>query len=131
MPFPRETLVSGVSLVNTLTLGVQSLVSHEAWTGQDVFGADTYAAPVSRLAVIDRTNKVQVRDAQTVTIAATITFIGDVLPNGAAGRREPIDPRDIITLPDGFTGPIIDSPNSVIDPVTGRGFIQEVMLGAR
>lgn len=131
MAFPAEIIRSGVGIANSLTLGVQSPITHYAWISQSVAGDDTYDDPVTLLCVIDRTNRVIVRDGEHITIGATLAFVGDVAPNGAVGRREPIDPRDKIVLPDGFTGPIIDSPGSVIDPDTERGFIQSVMLGAR
>lgn len=132
MAFPREILRSGIKIAHNLTKGVQGEIQHYAWTGQDGYGKPTYPiSPVSLLCVIDRTNKVITVNGQLVTISATLTFVGDVAPNGATGRREPIDPRDKIILPDGFTAPIIDTPGSVTDPVTGRGFIQSVMLGTR
>lgn len=112
-------------------LGLQAEVSHSAWIGQDGFGKPSFSSAVSRKCVVDRTNKVITLNGQLITIGATLTFVGDVAPNGASGRREPIDPRDKIILPDGFTGPIIDTPGSVTDRETNRGFIQSVMLGAR
>lgn len=131
MAFPAEILESSIKIADGLTKGAQDKVIHRAWIGQDVFGEVTYASPITRDAVVDRTNKSIVKEGQFINISATIIFVGDILPNGAAGRREPIDPRDELTLSDGFTGPIIDAPGAVINPKTKRGFIQRVMLGAR
>lgn len=133
MAFPREILAAGVAVANSLTSGVQVSCTLEAWIGQDAYGAATYAQPVTFRAVLDRTQK-QIVSAtgKVIYIMATLTVVGDLAANGTSTsppRREPIDPRDIITLPDGATGPIVDSPDSVTDPVTGRGFIQQVMLG--
>lgn len=129
MSFPAEILRSGIQIADSLTKGVQSTITIERWTGQTVHGDDTYSIPITVSAVIDRTNKVINRGDEQITIGATLTVIGDIPPDGGVGRREPIDPRDRITLPDGFTGPIINAPNSVVDPGTGRGFINEIMLG--
>lgn len=134
MSFPAEILRLGISLANSFTAGVQCQVKFEACTGQNANGR-TYAAPVYLSAVVDYTSKerVNVSTGKVQIIAATITVIGDVHPNGSAitgnPRREPIDDRDRLTLPNGFTGPVISAPGSVADPATGRGFIHVIELG--
>lgn len=115
----------------TKDFDLQCQVTLYPWIAQDVHGDDTYGTPVTLTCVVDRTNRILYQGGQQITVVATLTFVGDVAPNGAAGRREPIDPRDKIVLPDGFTGPIVSTPDGVTDPGTGRGFIQSVMLGAR
>ena len=113
----------------TKDLGVQPTVTHQAWTGQDSKGRATYAAAVSRRAVVDLTRKQRTTASGVlITIIATVTILEPVAPNGAAGRREPIDPRDIITLPDGTTGPIVDAPDMVVDAATNRPLMNTVML---
>lgn len=131
MAFPAEIIRSGVSIADDLTSGVQPSFTHHPWIGQDGAGKRTYGSPVTLAGVVDRTFRMITSNGQQIAIAATITVVGDISPNGAAGRREPIDPRDKIVLSDGFTGPIIDAPGSVVDPGTGRGFIHSIMLGAR
>lgn len=131
MAFPLEILKSGIGIANKLTKGVQANVTFEAWTGQDGYGVDSFASPVTLTAVVDMTRKqAHVPSGLDVTVMATLTIVGDVAPNGAAGRVEPIDPRDRITLADGTTGPIVDAPGAVVDPSTNRGLIHVVMLGA-
>lgn len=119
----------------TLDLGLQCEVQHYAFIGSDARGKPTYADPVTVTCVVDRTNReISTANGKVINISATLTKIGDLAPNGAVtnpARREPIDPRDKIVLPDGLTGPIIDTPGSVTDPETDRGFIQSIMLGAR
>jgi len=131
MAFPLEILKSGIRTANKLTTGVQSVFTLEQYTGQGYAGGKTYAAPVALHGVVDFTSKPVIKlSGETVTAVVTITVVGDILPNGAAGRREPVDPRDRIILSNGFTGPIIDAPGSVLDPSTGRGLIHVIMLGA-
>jgi hypothetical protein len=60
---------------------------------------------------------------------ATVTIIGPVAANGADERREPVDPRDRITLPNGFSGPILDV-GGVVDPDTGSPYSVQVILGS-
>jgi len=134
MAFPLEIVRSGIVLANGLTKGLQCKVKFEAVTGQGANGR-TYAAPIYIDAVVDMTTKERVRpDGKILTIAATVTVVGDIPANGTviAGnpRREPVDPRDRVTLPNGFTGPIISAPGSVIDPGTNRGLIHVIELGA-
>lgn len=133
MPFPLDILRAGVALADSLTKGLQCSVQWEAYTGQGANGRQ-YAAPVTLSAIVDFTTRQYVsKDGKVSTIAATVTVVGDVLPNGAVTvppRREPIDPKDRITLPNGFTGPIVSAPGAVMDPSTGRGLIHEIMLGA-
>ena len=131
MAFPAELLRAGIAIADTLTKGVQVDVTLEAWTGQSGFGVESFASPVTIKCVLDLTRKqIKTDSGREITIVATLTKVGDVAPNGTAGRREPIDPRDRITLPDGTTGPIIDVPGAVVDPGTGRGFINAIMIGA-
>jgi hypothetical protein len=59
---------------------------------------------------------------------ATITFLDPIDDNGAAGRQEPVDSRDIITLQDGKTAPIVEIKGPV-DSATSRRFLNEVVLG--
>jgi hypothetical protein len=134
MAFPREILVSGIRIANSLTAGVQPFIWHSTCVDEDGEGHRTYAAPIRRSCVVDLTRKIiPGPSGKDQTIIATLTFVGDVPPNGTItpwGRIEPFDLRDVITLPDGTTGPIVSNPGAVVDPVTGRGFIHVITLGA-
>lgn len=129
MSFPAEILATGIGIADSLTKGVQGTCTLEAWTASDGRGARTYAAPVTFRAVVDTTRKEVIRNGKEVIIVATVVIVGDLAPNGAAGRVEPVDPRDRITLPDGTTGTILSSPGAPINPLTGRAFVQLIELG--
>jgi hypothetical protein len=130
MAFPLEILQSGIAVADALTKGVQAQVTLEQWTGQDEYGNETYATAITIEAVVDYKHKQKtLATGRVVNVVATLTVVGDIAPNSATGRRNPVDPRDKITLPDGTTGPILDAPNAVLDPSTGRGLIHEIMLG--
>lgn len=125
-----DIIRSGIAIADNVTVGVQVNVSHEAWTGQNGLGTPTYAAAVTRQAIVDLTRKQRMTATGVlVNVVATVIILETVAPNGAAGRREPIDPRDIITLPDGTTGPIFDAPASVVDPATNRPFFNQIYIG--
>lgn len=130
MAFPAEILHSSVELLKNLLPGVQPTVTYYPIISQTGEGKKTYGSPLTLRCLVNRTYRVFTINGQVITVAATLQFLEDVPINGAAGRREPIDPRDKIILPDGFTGPIIDAPGETLDE-NGKGFTQLVMLGAR
>lgn len=124
MAFPREILVSGINLANSLTAGVQSTVTHYPFSGQDGDGNKTYSTAVTRACVVDRTTRNMIATAgpstgEMVSTLATLTFVS----GGVA-----INPADMIVLSDGASGPIV-SIGGVDDPQTGKGFVTEVVLG--
>ena len=122
MAFPREILVGGINIADSLTAGVQSTVQWEAFVSANGDGDETYATAVPLKCVLDQKRRSESTPSGRVqTTVATLTF-----PRGNLN----ISPKDRITLPDGTTGPLIlDAPDAVFDPVTGRGFITTVKIG--
>lgn len=134
MAFPAELLEVGIDIANSLTSGVQSICILEQFIGSGPSGDFTYASPVEVSAVVDYTNKVSIRGGQIVTVSATVTVLERIEPNLTVTdppRKNPIDPRDKLTLPDGSTGSIISVPGAVNNPKTGTGFIQVLEIGPR
>lgn len=117
----------------TKSLGFQGTCTLQAWRGQTGNGTEDYAPAVSFKAVIDLTKKQRpTSGGRLVTVIATLTAlepIADTTPNAGQTRQNPIDPRDIIVLPDGTTGPILDVPGAVMDPETSRPFFNTITLG--
>lgn len=125
-----DIIRTGVALADSLTGSLQGTCVHEAWTGQDISGAKTYAAPVNRQALVERKQRRMISSTgQEILSVAKIDFLRPIAPNGAAGRVEPVDSRDRITLPDGTTGPIVNV-EALLDPDTDRGYFTTVYLGA-
>lgn len=122
-----DVVRNAVALANRVTTSLQAEVTHEPWIGKDKYGKPLYDNPVRRLALIQK-NTSNVGGQQLVQ-GATITFIYPIDPNGANLRQEPIDPRDKITLPDGWTQPIA-SVSGITDPLTGMPYLYEVTLAA-
>lgn len=134
MAFPAELLEVGINIANSLTPGVQSICVLEQFIGSGPSGDFEYDDPINVNAVVDYTNKVSIREGQIVTVSATITVLERIEPNLAVTdppRKNPIDPRDKLTLPDGSTGSIISVPGAVNNPKTGTGFIQVIEIGSR
>jgi hypothetical protein len=94
-------LTSAIAVADTATqsLGLQEDVQHEAFINGDGLGDADYAPPVPLAAVVERKpGQRRKPGGQELSFRATVAF----------GRPVSIDPRDIITLSDGFTGPIVD-----------------------
>jgi hypothetical protein len=120
---------SAVATANRATASLQATVTHEAWIASDSFGAPVFATAVQRQALVEYRQQLRrANDGQEVMQRARVTFVEPVSANGAADRREPIDPRDRIVLPDGTTGPILDVAG-MADPSTGAPYALEVALG--
>lgn len=120
---------SVVGIANTVTDSLQVTVTLQQWLGSDGFGASSYDDPISLKCLLDvRQQERRLPSGQMVMTKAVLQFLEPIAPNGAAGRLEPIDPRDIITLPDGTTGPIVDM-EGMVDPTTNRPYFQRVWLG--
>jgi hypothetical protein len=108
-----------VAKANTITASLQVEVTHEARTGQDTYGAPTFAAAVARPAIVERKQKL-IRDTngQERLSQHKVTFLQPVT----------LDVRDRITLPDGTTGPILDIAG-LVDAGTNAPYYAEVLLG--
>lgn len=125
---------AGVALAHTLTSGEDGLqvsVTHRAWTGPgtDMRGSGSFASPVTLTCLYsDKSERIE-RNGIVLEVKSTLTFLNPVSPNGTAGRNEPIDNRDIITLPGGKTGPIV-AVEGFADSATGRPYVLKVMMGA-
>lgn len=125
-------LRKGVQIADKVTKSVQGDMILEQWISQSVTGKPTYASPITIKCIEDDKQKtITTTSGQVVTVMSTLTILVTIPSNGAAGRHEPIDTRDRITTPSGFVGKVIEAPGSVVDPGTEKGFIQQIMLGAR
>jgi hypothetical protein len=120
---------SGVALANTLTASLQVSVQHKAWTGSDAYGAPTYADAIVRNGLLEAKTRVLRRpNGEEVLQQSQLTILEPVAANGAAGRAEPIDPRDRFVLPDGTEKAALDV-SGLADPSTGAPYGFEVALG--
>lgn len=121
---------SGIATANSLTADLQDEVLHEPWIGNDKFGKPLYGNGVMRPALVERKSANRYgANGQVIAQNAQVTFIYPMSPNGAPMRQEPVDPRDRITLPDGWTGPIVNV-EGLVDPSTGLPYMYQVSLGA-
>ncbi|MGE3276727.1 MAG: hypothetical protein AB7O67_16570 [Vicinamibacterales bacterium] len=114
-----DIIRSGISTARGAVAGVMSTVSHAAHSGEDAYRKPTYAAAVSRQAIVeDDVRLVTTDDGREVLTQTRITFLDNVT----------VTTKDAITLPDGSTGPIVKVAG-MHDPAGGR-FLVRVWLGA-
>jgi hypothetical protein len=124
-----KLLRNGVKLAKQQTDSIQATVTLRQWTGQDGYGTDTFSAPKTYKAIcIHSPTAKLMTDGRVMSFHAYAAFLEPVTPGGAAGRMEPIDPRDIIVFPDGTTGPILEV-KGLVDAGTGKRMYSEVWMG--
>ena len=126
----------GLPIIDNLTGSLQGVITIEPWIGTDDYSKPTYGTAVNVDAIIEDAShlrrvgrsKEDIVDGQESQVKTVLTIPRPLSSNGAAGRREPIDPRDRVTLPGGVTGPILNV-DGVIDPLTGKPYMFTVELG--
>jgi hypothetical protein len=124
----------GLPLAKSLLGGQDGLmddVTIQFWIQDtDVYGTGEWSQPVAFQAVVERIQKmVKKSDGQEAMAASYIAFLEEIPPRGTGGdRKEPLDPRDIITLSDGTTGPILTM-TGLMDQATSAMYLIEVFLG--
>lgn len=124
----RDALTLGVRIANKVTKPVQALVTFKKAVADSSFGGWSYPTEVQLRATVDWKQK-QLRTADGVlSVSRALVQFLDVDALIAATNGEGIDDHDIIILPDGTTGPILDMAG-FIDPVTNLPFSTEVYLG--
>jgi hypothetical protein len=124
-------LSNGILIIDEVlqSLNMQDTITIHPWIGINEYGGPLYGHSVSMLAIIEEKERVKRLDTgQEVRQKALITIPRTIAPHGAAQRREPIDPRDKIILPSGYTGPILEV-MGVVDPETHVPYSFDVALG--
>lgn len=96
-----DILATGIALANSLTLtgGLQTVVAHAPYTGQNEYAEPTYGAPTNRMAVVSFEERVVRRmDGRDLVASVRLLFLDPAVS---------IDERDQLTLPSGVSTPIV------------------------
>lgn len=129
----NKIISSGVRIAHNLTKSLQVTCTHRAWTGADTsgnFNKNIYASATTFTAIVEQKLESRVDSTgKVIKTQAKLTIVQQIPANGAQGRTEPIDTRDIIVLPDGTTGPIW-KPEGVLNPDNNRPYAIELWIGA-
>ena len=125
-----NTIRNVIAIADRITTDLQVPVQHYAWIRNDLEYSDKsiYAAPITRLAIVNRRERLFRFEGQDLIQRASVIFLRPITANGATGRREPVDPRDKIVLPDGYTGPIRDV-RGLENTFSDSPYMLEVILG--
>lgn len=119
---------NAVAVADKVTQDLQALVTLRHVISSNSSGDITWGDPVSLHALVDWKQKhLRTQSGELTVSRASVLFV-DVTELLAATNNDGIDDNDIITLPDGTTGPILDM-SGFIDAGTGRPFATEVFLG--
>lgn len=126
-----KLISNAVAIADDATKSIQVSVTYRAWiSDSDQWGNKEYASPLTLRALYEskHESKLDTNTGQVVQVQGKLTILDVPDPNGATGRVEPIDNRDLIVLPDGTTGPIF-KPEGLYNPVAGKPFLIELWIG--
>lgn len=96
----------------------------------DEYGTSHYSDPVPFQAIVVRKQEmIKTINGQTQQSQTYVAFVEELPARGTGrDRKEPLDERDIITLSDGTTGPILND-LGLMDQATSAPYLLEVYLG--
>jgi len=128
-----DTIIrNAVSTIDGITKSVQTTIVLTRWKSQSFSGEAEYAAPITLKAIVDyKQEQRQSPSGQTRVSKAYIIITSPLSPLGSSpNRSEPLDERDIVTLPNMNTGPILETAG-IVDSKTGLPYMHEIWLGDR
>lgn len=125
-----------VALADDLTGGdisqedtIQDTIVFYPWISDDDFSKPVYGSGISMKAVVvEKDYNRRMPSGEEIRQRAEITIPRPIAANGAANRKEPVDPRDKIVLPNGYTGPILNV-DGVSDSSTHAPYLFTIILG--
>jgi hypothetical protein len=126
----RDAIVAGIAVANSVTRsgGLQATVTLRHAAAADGEGTVTLGPAVALTALVDwAQHSVRTAEGQLSVSRAMVSFV-DVPALSAATNGEGLGDDDVITLPDGTTGPILDM-KGFLDGGTGQPFMTEAFLG--
>lgn len=123
-----DTLRLGVRIADKVTKPLQPNVTFSHYTGSNEFGDKTYTAPVPLRAIIDWKQKQLRTQGGVLSVSRASVLFLDIDKLKAATNNEGVDDNDLVVLPDGTTGPILDM-GGFIDAGTGIPLATEIFLG--
>jgi hypothetical protein len=130
---------SAVAAAYEATKDLHAGVTLRQWESDASTGLPAFSDPVTAfadgtplVAIVERKHRLlRTLEGKVISCETKLTLLKPIAPNGAAGRSEPIDPRDRFTMQDGTTGPIVRIDGMQDAGYTdGRAFLYEVYMGA-
>lgn len=125
----ENVLRSGVAAINTATRSLQTVVMFQQMISDDESGDPVgYADPVPLHVCLDWRTVHQRTQSGEITVIKPNIICVDIPELAAATAGKGLTDNDIVTLPDGTTGPIL-AKSGYVDPGTGQPFATEATLG--
>lgn len=128
-----DVVRSAVAIVDGVTAPLQATVSFRHYVSSDAYGTKLYtpdeSLPAAQLKAIVDFKQKQLRTSEGILSVsrASVIFL-DIAALLAATNNEGLDDHDIIVLPDGSTGDILDM-GGFVDAVLGIPVATEAFLG--
>ncbi len=124
-----DVLRSGVKIADKVTKPLQGTVTFTHYTTPpDGYGTEPTKTSATLRAIIDwKQRQLRTPNGELTVSRASVLFL-DINAVVAATGGEGIDDHDVIVLPDGTTGPILDM-SGFVDAGTGHPIATEVFLG--
>jgi hypothetical protein len=119
-----SVIASAFEAARAATESLQVAVTYKALVSTDATGEKVFGGPVSRMALVQEGKRiVTTQDGRTVPIRAIVTFFPE-----ADGEEPPaIGPHDMIVLPSGNSGPIVEVKDTLAAAL-GAVFVRTVWL---
>jgi hypothetical protein len=126
----QSTIKQGIATARSVTLSLQNDVTITPWTGHDRTGAPSYGTAASFKALVEWKQKVfRALDGTDLVGETKVTILQPITANGAAGRVEPVDPRDKLTLGSGVVAGKILKVEGLVDPTIDYPYMFEIWVG--
>jgi hypothetical protein len=123
-----DTIRKAIATAKSVTASLQAEIEHKALISEDHQGAKTYASAVKLKALVElKQQERKLPSGRIMMTKATVTILEPVKPNGATGRVEPFDPRDLIVLPDGTICNILET-SGFVDAGTERPYFTQLWV---
>lgn len=120
-----------VAVAHRVTAALRADVTHQRWTGTiDAYAQPTYSS-VTLSAIVERKQRlVRTFDGQERMSIGKLTFTEPLTAyaSSVTARHNPIDERDLFTLPDGIVSTVLRV-DGLVDPSTEAPYMLEVWLG--
>jgi|SRR3990167_49144 len=129
-----DVVRGAVKVADQVTKPLQATVIFKRCTGIDGYGACTFAASVSLRAVVEwKQKQVKTMTGELAISSSSVLFVDAAAlalatPATSATAAGRVGEQDVITLPDGTTGPIL-ALDGFADAGNGRTVYTQVYLG--
>lgn len=128
-----DVVRSGVAVANNVTQPLQATVQFRHYVSSDAYGTKVYNPPVGQpaaelLAIVDWKQRQLRLTSGVLSVSRSSVMFLDINALVAATNGDGVNDEDMIVLPDGTTGPILDM-SGFIDAGTGHPVATEVWIG--